>query len=80
MANRNRVKRRGGSDEASKPLLTVREACELLYVHGNTLRRWSDRGIVRAYRVGPRRDRRFRLEDIVLLLAEPTLYGRPDVK
>lgn len=80
MAKRKCVKGQAGSDEASKPLLTVREACELLYVHGNTLRRWSDRGIVRAYRVGPRRDRRFKLEDIELLLAEPTLYGRPEEK
>jgi excisionase family DNA binding protein len=51
-------------------MLTVREVCRLLHVHSNTLRRWSDQGIIRAYRIGPRGDRRFRPEDIVVLLLE----------
>ena len=51
-------------------MLTVREASQLLRVHMNTLRRWSDQGIIRAYRIGPRGDRRFRMEDIAVLLAE----------
>jgi excisionase family DNA binding protein len=52
---------------AAKPpsnLLTVREACTLLHIHPNTLRRWGEIGVVRVYRVGPRRDRRFRREDV----------------
>ena len=51
-------------------MLTVREVSQLLHVHGNTLRRWSDQGIVRSYRIGPRGDRRFRAEDVALLLLE----------
>jgi excisionase family DNA binding protein len=49
-------------------MLTVREVSEILHVHTNTLRRWSDLGIVKAYRIGPRGDRRFKLEDIEQLL------------
>ena len=49
-------------------MLTIREASKLLNVHAHTLRRWNDQGFVAAYRVGPRSDRRFRLEDINALL------------
>ena len=51
-------------------MLTVREVSRLLHVHSNTLRRWSDHGVIKAYRIGPRGDRRFRPEDIALLLLE----------
>ena len=51
-------------------MLTVREVSQLLHVHGNTLRRWSDQGIIKSYRIGPRGDRRFKAEDIVVLLLE----------
>jgi excisionase family DNA binding protein len=51
-------------------MLTVREVSRLLHVHSNTLRRWSDLGIIKAYRIGPRGDRRFRPEDIAVLLLE----------
>lgn len=53
-------------------MLTVREVSEILHVHSNTLRRWSDLGIIKAYRIGPRGDRRFKQEDINLLLMEET--------
>jgi len=49
-------------------MLTVREVSQLLHVHCNTLRRWTDQGIVKACRIGPRGDRRFRAEDIAVLL------------
>lgn len=51
-------------------MLTVREVSQLLHVHSNTLRRWSDQGIVKTYRIGPRGDRRFKPEDIAVLLLE----------
>jgi len=50
------------------PLLTTGEACRILSIHGNTLRRWSEQGLIIAYRIGPRGDRRFRREDIAALL------------
>ena len=51
-------------------MLTVREVSQLLHVHSNTLRRWTEQGIIRAYRIGPRGDRRFRAADIAVLLLE----------
>ena len=62
-----------------RPLLTTREAVLLLNVHTNTVRRWSDRGILRAYRVGIARQRRFRSEDIAALLMEQTKSYRLNV-
>ncbi len=51
-----------------EPMLTVREVARLLNIHGNTVRRWSDQGIIRAYRITRRGDRRFRREDITHFL------------
>ena len=58
------------SDNQKESMLTVREVSQILHVHSNTLRRWSDLGIIKAYRIGPRGDRRFKQEDINLLLME----------
>ena len=52
----------------SEQLMTVREVAALLNAHSNTVRRWSDQQIIRAYRIGPRGDRRFKREDIVCFL------------
>lgn len=52
------------------PMLTVKEVARLLHIHTNTVRRWSDQGIIRAYRITHRGDRRFRQEDIACFLAE----------
>ncbi|MCJ7576192.1 MAG: helix-turn-helix domain-containing protein [Dehalococcoidia bacterium] len=57
-------------------MLTVREVARLLHVHHNTLRRWSNQGIIRAYRITARGDRRFRRDEIVRFLAE--LNGQAD--
>jgi len=45
-------------------LLTLAEACQILKVHPNTLRKWDKKGILVAVRFGERRDRRYRKEDI----------------
>jgi len=49
-------------------VLTVREVARFLNIHVNTVRRWSDSGVLKAYRIGPRGDRRFRWEDILAFL------------
>ncbi|HUV52772.1 MAG TPA: helix-turn-helix domain-containing protein [Dehalococcoidia bacterium] len=59
-------------NKQSSNMLTVREVSEILHVHTNTLRRWSDLGILKAYRIGPRGDRRFKQEDIDTLLLHET--------
>ena len=52
------------------PMLTVSDVGRLLSVHINTVRRWSNQGILKAYRVGSRGDRRFRREDIASFLSQ----------
>jgi excisionase family DNA binding protein len=49
-------------------MLTTREVSELLNLHINTVRRWSNQGILKTYRIGPRGDRRFRQSDVYNLL------------
>jgi excisionase family DNA binding protein len=51
-------------------MLTANGVAHLLNVHINTVRRWSNRGILKAYRIGPRGDRRFKREDIESFLIE----------
>jgi excisionase family DNA binding protein len=45
-------------------LLSTPDAAEFFHVHPNTVRRWSDTGMIPAYRVGKRFDRRFRRTDL----------------
>lgn len=47
-------------------MLTPSDAARIMNVHINTLRRWTNNGILRSYRIDPRRDRRIRLEDIAV--------------
>jgi excisionase family DNA binding protein len=49
-------------------MLTTSGVAKMLYVHINTVRRWSDQGILKPYRIGPRGDRRFLREDIIQYL------------
>lgn len=51
-------------------LLTVSEAAEIINVHPNTLRRWSDAGVVPSYRINTRGDRRFRREDLIRFITD----------
>jgi excisionase family DNA binding protein len=67
-------------DDTSKTMLTIREASRLLNVHTNTLRRWAEQGIVKAYRIGPRGDRRFKRDDIAALLMERTKHSRTNAR
>jgi diguanylate cyclase (GGDEF)-like protein/excisionase family DNA binding protein len=49
--------------------LTVTRAAQVLGVHPNTVRAWSDAGRLRYYRINPRGDRRYRLGDLQRFLA-----------
>ena len=50
-------------------LLTTSDVARLLNIHINTVRRWSNEGRLRAYRLGSRGDRRFQREDIASFLS-----------
>ena len=45
-------------------LLSTAQAAQLLGVHPNTIRNWEEQNLLQAFRIGPRRDRRFRREDL----------------
>jgi excisionase family DNA binding protein len=51
-----------------KRMLTTSEVADMLYIHINTVRRWSDQGLLKPYRIGPRCDRRFEREDVLNFL------------
>jgi len=65
-----------GNGEHMSDMLTIREVARLFHVHPNTLRRWSNNGRIRAYRITPRGDRRFKREEIVRFLEQ--LNGQMD--
>lgn len=56
------------TDEKIPELLTMKETCELLKVHANTLRQWDKKGILKAVRFGARRDRRYKKDDVLKLI------------
>jgi len=45
-------------------MLTITDVAQRLCVHPNTVRQWTNKGLLHAYRLGPRRDRRFKGEDV----------------
>lgn len=64
---------KSASQSLAKPkpeLISVGEAARLLNVHANTLRRWTQDNVVRAYRVGNRHDRRYKREEVMDLLGK----------
>ena len=57
-------------------MLTTSDVAGLVNVHINTVRRWSNEGTLRVYRIGSRGDRRFRQEDIDSFLSQ----GSKDIR
>ncbi len=57
-------------------MLTVTEAAHFLRVTANTMRRWSESGVIDSYRIGPRKDRRFKTTDVTEYLRS---YGADGV-
>ena len=51
------------------PMLTASEVADLLHLHVHTVKRLGDRGELPFYRVCKRGDRRFRMDDVMQVLA-----------
>lgn len=51
-------------------LLTLTEVCKILKCHPNTLRHWDNKGLLPAIRIGIKRVRRYRKEDIMKFLKQ----------
>lgn len=49
-------------------MLTAKEVAGILGVHVNTVRRWTDLGLLKSLRISRRGDRRYRFEDIANFL------------
>jgi transcriptional repressor of dcmA and dcmR len=56
-------------------LLDIREAAEFLNVSEMSIRRWTNSGALHCYRVGGKRERRFRLEDLEAFLRGKQTQG-----
>ena len=48
-----------------EPLMTIHEVAEFLKVTPTTIRRWTDGGQLKCYRVGKRNARRFDKQDVL---------------
>jgi excisionase family DNA binding protein len=51
-------------------MLNIEQVAHILNVHINTVRRWSNQGLLKTYRIGPRGDRRYKYDDVTRLLEE----------
>ena len=60
-----------GMDIQKMPqLLTLKEVCEILNCHPNTLRKWDKEGRLKAIRFGSRGDRRYKKADILTFIEQ----------
>ena len=62
------VKEDKKDNAAPTRMLNVTEVSHLLHVHPNTIRLWSKIGVLKAYRIGKRRDYRFNPADVETFL------------
>ena len=56
-------------------MLTVTEVAQVLHAHQNAVRRWADMGLLKAYRFGVRRDRRFKTSEVDDFLESAVYMG-----
>jgi excisionase family DNA binding protein len=61
-------------------LITLKEACEILKVHPNTLRQWDAKDILPAIRIGAKRAYRYREGDILNLLSPKRILKNVSIK
>ncbi|MBN1600760.1 MAG: helix-turn-helix domain-containing protein [Chitinispirillaceae bacterium] len=61
-------------------MLTTSAVARLLNIHVNTVRRWSNSGVLTPYRIGPRGDRRFPKDEVLRFLSNYDEYVIMDNK
>ena len=59
-------------------LLNIKEAAEFLNVSEMTLRRWTNKGLLKCYRVGGRQARRFKPQDLMAYLESGAVESATD--
>jgi excisionase family DNA binding protein len=59
-------------ENIASPMLSVSAVCQILHIHPNTLRRWTNQGWIKCIRLGKAKHRRYRNNDIQAFLSE---YG-----
>ena len=59
-------------ERLGQQMMTIDEVARLLNVHTNTVRQWNHRGLLNAYRLGPRGDRRFTEKDVLAFITSGT--------
>lgn len=60
-------------------LLNIKEAAEFLNVSEMTVRRWTNKGVLKCYRVGGRQARRFKPQDLIAYLESGAETPAPDL-
>ncbi len=68
------------SADQPKVMLTTGEACGILNVHSNTLRRWAAAGLIKAYRISTGTHRRYKREDVTALLIAQDKFRQTDTE
>jgi putative resolvase len=56
------------SKEELSEYLTLKQVSELLKIHPNTLRNWDKNGTLKPIRIGERKIRRYKKEDVIRFL------------
>ena len=64
------------SEVQLETMVTVSQVADFLHVSVSTVRRWSDTGMLKSYRIGPRGDRRYRLIEVISFVEEYTYHPR----
>jgi excisionase family DNA binding protein len=57
-------------NDAVPEYLTLSQVASLLQVHPNTLRNWDKNGTLKAVRIGVKKIRRYKKEDVMKMLNE----------
>ena len=58
------------SSRNNSTMLDIKRVARILNLHINTVRRWSNQGLLKTYRIGPRGDRRYQYDDVTRFLDE----------